>query len=289
MNKSFTLIEILIVIVVIGVLSAFILVGMSSITNSANITKGKAFSDSLRSSLLIDLVSEWKLDEGVGGTTKDSWGVSGGTLSGTPTWTDSNCISGNCLDFDGVDDYIDVGNDNSVRITDFITIEYWSYTQGSSSNGYCSETVSKRGCYDICCNDLFSTVDGHNDVALVDGLVPSLNVWYHVVYTYDSNARIGKFYRDSKLLNTRDVGSIYPGYATYKMGSSCGNLYISNSIYRFNGILDEIKIYKQVLAGIKIRENYYIGLNKLFKNKNIALEEFNERVSKLKSNLANNE
>jgi prepilin-type N-terminal cleavage/methylation domain-containing protein len=43
MNKSFTLIEILVVIVVIGVLSAFILVGMSSITSSANIAKSQAF------------------------------------------------------------------------------------------------------------------------------------------------------------------------------------------------------------------------------------------------------
>jgi len=73
MSNSFTLIEILVVIVIIGILSAFILVGMSSITNSANIAKGKAFADSTRNSLLGNLKAEIKLDEGTGQNIGDSW------------------------------------------------------------------------------------------------------------------------------------------------------------------------------------------------------------------------
>ncbi len=84
MSKSFTLIEILVVIVVIGVLSAFILVGMSSISSKANIAKSQVFINSIDNSLLTSRVAYWKLDEGAGTTTSDSWGVSLGTLGTIP-------------------------------------------------------------------------------------------------------------------------------------------------------------------------------------------------------------
>ncbi|HNP79682.1 MAG TPA: prepilin-type N-terminal cleavage/methylation domain-containing protein [Candidatus Pacearchaeota archaeon] len=297
MNKSFTLIEILVVIVIIGILSTFILVGTNSITKSANFAKGKAFSNSLRNSLLINLVSEWKFDgpsdSGIATTNdvKDSWGINNGIIiSGNePTIEISNCTSGHCLDFDGVDDRIDVGNHSSLNLTDYITIEYWANIQGQSSNGYCSETVSRRGCYDVCCNILYSTIDGHPDIVLASGSSPGYNIWFHAVYTYDSETTFGKFYRDSRLLNNREISSLYPGYTTYKMGSSCSNLYISNSVYRFNGILDEIKIYNRVLSSSQIKQNYYVGLNKLFKNNKIVLDEFKHKIIELKSNLSTHE
>ncbi|MFA6374475.1 MAG: prepilin-type N-terminal cleavage/methylation domain-containing protein, partial [Candidatus Paceibacterota bacterium] len=40
MNKSFTLIEILVVIVIIGILSAFIIVSMAGVSDKATIAKG---------------------------------------------------------------------------------------------------------------------------------------------------------------------------------------------------------------------------------------------------------
>ena len=129
MNKSFTLIEILVVIVVIGIISSFIIVGLSSVSDKANIAKGQAFSNSLRNSLLMNLVSEWKLDEGTGSTTLDSWGSNTGTLgtstigdAAEPTWT-TDCVSGKCLSFDGTDDYVDCGNpDNLNNITEYLNI-----------------------------------------------------------------------------------------------------------------------------------------------------------------------
>jgi len=57
MNKSFTLIEILVVIVVIGILSAFVLVGMSSITSSANIAKVQAFINSMDNAIIRKSIS----------------------------------------------------------------------------------------------------------------------------------------------------------------------------------------------------------------------------------------
>ena len=66
-------------------------------------------------------VAYWKFDEGFGQTVNDSTiNANNGTLGATsgveasdPTWqTEDMCISGKCLKFDGVDDYVDMGDIN---------------------------------------------------------------------------------------------------------------------------------------------------------------------------------
>jgi prepilin-type N-terminal cleavage/methylation domain-containing protein len=60
--SAFTLIELLVVIAIIGILSALIIVGMSSTTQKATIAKAQVFSNSLRNSLMNNLISEWKFN-----------------------------------------------------------------------------------------------------------------------------------------------------------------------------------------------------------------------------------
>ena len=95
MSKSFTLIEILVVIVIIGILSAFIIVSMVGVSDKARIAKSQAFANSLRNSLLINLVSEWKLNDGSGTTASDSWSANTGTLT---NFVDTTAEYGNTHD-----------------------------------------------------------------------------------------------------------------------------------------------------------------------------------------------
>ena len=71
-----------------------------------------------------DLVAHWKLDEGSGNTVYDS-STSGndGTFKGDPQWVAG--YYGGALEFDGTDDNIDCGNDDSLNITDEITLSAW--------------------------------------------------------------------------------------------------------------------------------------------------------------------
>ena len=69
------------------------------------------------------LIAHWKLDEGSGAVAYDSAGTNDGTLINGPTWT-TGIIDG-ALDFDGVDDYVDVGNDSSLMTTGDLTIIAW--------------------------------------------------------------------------------------------------------------------------------------------------------------------
>ena len=73
------------------------------------------------------LVGWWKFDEGSGGTAYDSSGYGNdGTLEGDPKWV-PGYLAG-AIQLDGIDDYIDCGNDPSVNITREITLAAWVKT-----------------------------------------------------------------------------------------------------------------------------------------------------------------
>jgi prepilin-type N-terminal cleavage/methylation domain-containing protein len=287
MKKSFTLIEILVVIVVIGVLSAFILVGMSSISSKANIAKGQAFSNSLRNSLLINLVSEWKFEgpTTVGGVAtvndaKDSWRTDNASLiGGNPiVKSSSDCVSGKCIYFDGSGDYVSI-NSGPVLNNKPITISLWIKEPSSATYGtfiiggttYGGFLRDNSGSYEW---DLYDTSE-HN----IFTPIPSYNQWHNVVGTYDGS--IQKIYVDGVMKNSQSL-SITPATTSNISFGAC--LFCGPSQFT-TGFLDEVVIYNIAVPTVVIEQNYYTGLSKLYKNNGITLNEFNLRLVELKSNL----
>jgi len=302
-QKSFTLIEILVVIVVIGVLSAFILVGMSSITSSANIAKGKAFVNSMDNSLLLARASLWKLDESSGTAANDSWGSNnaifgdGTCSSGTgtcPTITTSQCVSNNCLSFDGSDDYINVPHNLTIKPTTAISFGGWGYSAtwtGLPNSRLLSCT--EGGGYNITFSGSTVYIYLYRNAAYATptGSLSSLSGgWHYFLGTYDG--RYTKVYIDGIQVGTADdAGATYPiGYAcsnSLMIGAeaACGNTpYYSN----FLGKIDDVRIYNQAIPTSEIQQNYFVGINKLFKNNGIGFNEFNQKLTELKNNLADN-
>jgi prepilin-type N-terminal cleavage/methylation domain-containing protein len=115
-KQSFTLVEILVVIVIIGILSSFIFFTINDSVEKASIAKSKMFSESIRNNLLLNLVSEWKLD----GNANDSWGSNNGTPTSVSYEAEANCVSGQCASFGGSTSYI-LGNASSLA-TNAITV-----------------------------------------------------------------------------------------------------------------------------------------------------------------------
>ncbi|GMX58376.1 MAG: hypothetical protein MCSN_0300 [Candidatus Microsyncoccus archaeolyticus] len=294
MNKSFTLIEILIVIVVVGILSSFILVGMSSLTNNANIAKSKAFSGSLRDSLLMNLVGEWKLDEGSGQTISDSWGPNSSFLGddGTvetddPTWLSSGCVSQNCLSFDGVDDKVNCGNNSVFDITGSITIEGWAKFKSDAST-YRGSIIGHSAAYILNFDPtgrLYFNLRNSADTWFCATYSPILEMnffknWHNYVGTWNKENGFRYLYIDGKLQNTPASCGIYD------LKTTNDNIIIGNvwGNWPMPGYLDEIKIYKEFASISQIQENYYSGINKLFSKKNISEKEFTQRIIQLASN-----
>jgi len=291
MNKSFTLIEILVVIVIVGILSAFIIVSMAGVSDKATIAKAQAFSNSIKNSLMMSLVSEWRLDDASGTTIQDQWGTNPGTWYGSgggsytsPSWrTSSECVSKGCLAFDGTDDYINCGSGTSINITTAITLSAWVKTTNSSTvqmilekspsgtNGY--NILSSNGQFQgrIYPSSIESTV------MLSDG------VWHHIVMSNQNVINGWNLYFDGvKIVQQNGVAILANAQPLY-IGMRGGGTSLP-----FTGLMDDVRIYNQAIPTSQTQQNYYLGLNKLLLNSSINKEEFAQRLSGLSGSLAHN-
>jgi prepilin-type N-terminal cleavage/methylation domain-containing protein len=281
MNKSFTLIEILVVIVIIGVLSAFILVGMSSITNSANIAKSQAFLNSLDNSLLLARVSQWKLDDTI---TTDSWGTNMGTIAGATSTT--NCVQNSCYSFDG-NDYINCGHviDNGK-----VTITLWFKSTNTAQQtlfSFIGEGSKGHFSFNHLGNEPIIYLAGSNYRYFNNSAANYIDGKWHMLYFYLSGSGQTDILNSVLKIDTIVIAnsSSLTGEAQYVWT----NFYIGSGQYLdFNGSIDDVRIYNQEVPTSEIQQNYYSGINKLLVNNRINLSEFNQRIVELKSNLSEN-
>ena len=297
MSNSFTLIEILVVIVVVGILSSFILVGMSSITNSANIAKGQAFANSMRNSLLIDLVSEWKLDDGSGtqATTKDYWSTNNGNLTNfvfntTDGWrTGSSCTSGGCLLFNGINGYVALPESTKLK-TDDITLELWINPIIVTNGSPIRTTITNKFYLAFHSDGGFAWHVRKSDNVgsyLYSNITVTTNKWHHIVATHKTLS-FQRFYIDGvRVADASDITwspLVVAGNYGWVIGGSDWS--VSSAYYK--GLIDDVRFYDDAISISQIQQNYYLGINKLYKNNGIGFIEFNQRLVELKSNLANN-
>jgi len=292
---AFTLIELLVVIAIIGILSALIIVGMNGATENARIAKAKTYSNSVRDVLGANLVSEWKFDHGnigdnaVIGDVLDTSGSNNATSIGTAPGPvikgGTDCINGNCLLFDEIDDYINVGNSNTLNISE-LTISAWVKTPGITlnfvdhmiaykPNAYAftiSRDTNKMGWWLYGVNGVPTD---YNPLYLVESL--PLNVWNNIVLTYGSDFKARIYINGvSKLEQT------YTNSIRQDSGSS---LAISSSGARcFNGYIDEVRIFKEAIPTSQIWQNYFAGLNKIFAKQIISPTEYQKRIALLRQN-----
>ena len=290
-NKSFTLIELLVVIVIIGILAGVIIVSTSSSINKANFAKAQAFSNTVQQELLLNLVSEWTFDEDSGNTAKDTWGNNDGTLYGAnglpQLQTKEDCVYGTCYLFDGVDDYIDFGNNNlSMGIKDQ-AVSMWVKFDSISVSGH--QTLIANGAYNegLGYDGIFlykvstssrinlSFSDGSlNRVTLGVGDVKDTN-WHYLLLSID---------RDQGA--TLYVDGIFSGLILNITGQQgdVQNIISTRtylSPYLFKGFLDEIRVYNAILSISQIKQNYIAGLNSLLASGSISKEEYDQRLNNL--------
>jgi|WetSurMetagenome_2_1015567.scaffolds.fasta_scaffold325316_1 prepilin-type N-terminal cleavage/methylation domain-containing protein len=293
---AFTLIELLVVIAIVGILSGLIVVSMNGMTQKATVAKAQVFSNSLRNSLLMNLVSEWKFDDlstaVQGSTILDSWkGGNNGTLSTNSDGLDKlktgkECISGKCLLLDGTDDYIDFGNPSALYPSSDMTISMWLNASSLSTpvdlfgkfNGSVG-TVSNwtHGLYIYTTGNLgFGIGDGTTNNFRNNFYTISTNNWYNVVIDYAASSNIVKFYVNSQYCSGKDLTlSITPRVTTnsYTLGGS------GIASYYFNGYLDDIRFYNAAIPTSQIEEQYYAGLNHLLSTGNIDGAEYQNRLA----------
>ena len=230
------------------------------------------------------MVSEWKFDEGSGVQIKDSWGNNNGTLTGGRWKNDSNCISKSCLEFNTNLDYVAIPADESFKIVDNLTLEAWINPTSWQGEGVNIINNSIYRFYHRLGTNIYffyriqeQANPCNSSWNYWTGLIGyiSENKFHHVVGTMEGTYM--KLYIDGVL--ARENGTCFDGYT--KSPSSVGDLIMGFTTNNNQGILDEVKIYKQAVTGLQIRQNYVAGLDSLLNKNLISKQEHNERINEL--------
>ncbi|MFA5072053.1 MAG: LamG-like jellyroll fold domain-containing protein [Candidatus Pacearchaeota archaeon] len=303
---AFTLIELLVVIAIIGILSGMIVVSMGGVTNKATIAKAQVFSNSLRNSLLINIIGEWKIDELTTATEgtiiQDSWGGNNNGILDTyvstvdavnKIKTGTDCISGNCLSFDGIDDYVYVSGSDAasspLAITGAITLSSWVKFSNSGVTG----AIIARGINLAATGDFGYVLARYSANNLIywyihnatntSGTTSTTAItdtnWHFITATWNGTTNTNgiKIYIDGIVdkQGTSAVTAIgQPAYQLRIGKTSDGN-------FPLNGLIDDARVYNAAIPISQIQEQYYIGLNKLFNNGGISKEEYQNRIEEL--------
>jgi predicted ribosomally synthesized peptide with SipW-like signal peptide len=219
-----------------------------------------------------DLVGDWHFNENAGPVAFDSAlePANNGNLTNGPVWTTGRYNP--ALIFDGVDDYVNVGNDPSLQITSALTLEAWIKTPSYWNKQY-PTVVSKA-------NYSGSDWDGEYWIAIgrpyggkvtfafapaggnaIDHwsnswLLP--NTWYHIVATFDDSADKVRLYING-VLDKEYTETQKPAITDNPVRIGQGGNYDFQNTW-FNGIIDEVRIYNRALSPAEILEHYQRGM-----------------------------
>ncbi|MDD4358698.1 MAG: LamG domain-containing protein [Candidatus Pacebacteria bacterium] len=293
-NKSFTLIEVLVVVIIIGAMAAIILVNTNDALENKQRLEVLNFSEGLKSKNVNSLVSEWTFDgptpagsAATNADVKDSWGYNDGDVTGhAPTVRESeDCVSGNCLNFDG-NDYIDCGRDVSLDITGNMTVGVWikpnsvtSYKMiATKSGGTISETQWEIRTYTDRVEFLASNGINNPYIAYKAGL--SIGTWHYAVGILKNNV-FSVYLNGVKGVDATLQGTQTTTDYSTKIGTRKDATELN---YNFNGLIDDLRIYNAALSSSQIEQNYIAGLNLLLKNGAISKEEYSQRILNIAQN-----
>jgi len=205
-----------------------------------------------------------------------------GTIYGATFATDRMGQPNKAMSFDGVDDYIDCGNNDNLNSSS-ITIAGWI------------KISNLTGTYQFLVDHKYSEViylgarqvgetlhprayiKDHLGVAnFLENMNYNLNdkLWHYLALTYNDGN--GKLWLDGIVVDDENYWS-----GGLPSSSSCKTFISNSGSYPVNGLIDDVRIYNAALSSSQIKQNYIAGLNSLLANGNISKEDYNERINNL--------
>jgi len=281
-SRGFTLIELLVVISIIGVISSVALVNMGGARQSAEMAQSKTFASGIQQKIGIDLIGAWDLDEGLGTVAKDTSGMNNnGTLTNSPAWVAAtNCVTDECLSFDGVDDYVRINAALSLSsIHGPSTLEVWFKPSALPAG---NKMIFSDNCLEWGVYHNGTTLYGQAYWAVNGGTI-DVNKWYHVVVAHDhptgiTNTKVRLYINGKPRGENTGTITTHNGYtdSPYYIGAD-GCTAGTN----FSGLIDSVRIYSTALNLTAVRDRYLAGMDSLLKSRQLTETEYRERLAEL--------
>jgi hypothetical protein len=200
-------------------------------------------------------------------------GTLGNANAGTaPTWNVTGGRFAGAFEFDGINDYINVSDDPSLRITGPLTVEAWVNFNNLGVYGSYIGLVSKWDNYvDGFGYGIFKEIDsnrlsfhlsstGSNNVWIESDNDPSVDTWYHVVGTFNGSDMLMYVNGVLQSNTNNEISSI----VSNKNPVTIGSFEVNNHDFWFNGTIDEVAIYNRSLSADEILNHYRLGLGKYY-------------------------
>jgi hypothetical protein len=206
----------------------------------------------------------WLFDESSGTTTYDETtnnndGTLGGDGLGTdlPTWTSG--ISGNALNYDGIDDYVEVNDDPSLRLSSSYSVELYTKIDDLSSN---RDLIVKGNVFGNPPRNygLFAVSDGKahfsstrpgpawNTACTSPTGEIITNKWFHIAGTWDGSSTATVFVNGVKK-GTRTWTSVQTSSDVLRMGGWDG------VFSKLDGKIDEVRISNITRKPVRCQAN----------------------------------
>lgn len=191
------------------------------------------------------LVGYWKLDDNVSGNGQTVTDASGNGLNGT-TDDGANNTGMSCTvngkfakgcDFDGTDDFINVPDNNTLDITDAVTLTAWINMDTLATGD--AGIVRKDGGYGLrVINNGKIGGRGYQCTGVSSNQTITTGKWYFVAWTYDE--KMNNIYLNGRLDGTATE--------TCDIPTSISDAQIGLQSSNFDGKIDDVRIYNRVLS-----------------------------------------
>ena len=196
------------------------------------------------------LVAHWTFDEGAGDVLHDRSGNGNDGKIHGPKWVKNG--QGYALEFDGVDDYVDCGDNPALDLRDTVSMEMWVWIEPRYTAGEPGIAGKAFGAYVF-------TQYGSRVHAYIGGgphntcvAVPQRS-WHYVASTYDG--KVLRIYLDGQLANDAILNKKPLKCKNFCMGkSSLGSEWAQGA--RFSGRLAEVRVYDRALTADVIARNF---------------------------------
>ena len=205
------------------------------------------------------LTALWKLDEPSGSVATDSIGSHHGNLMNGAKWIPDAGYYGGALNFDGLDDYVDLKNMDAPNGIG-LSISLW-YNADTFENNPDARFISKaKGVHESAHNWMLSTYEatslrfrlktnGHTSALVSPPGNVSTGKWQHIAATYDGQyMRLYRF--GVQIASLAKTGSVDHDSTT---GVALGGQPAGTGQRNFDGSLDDVRIYNRALTVTEIR------------------------------------